>query len=126
MRRLNTKKKTRKLSKGIITITASFNNTIISLTNLKGDVLAWSSGGTCGFRGARKGTPFAAKTAIDVITKKAVDQGIKNVRVIVRGPGPGRETATRSLQTAGLQILLMRDQTTLAHNGCRPPKKRRV
>lgn len=120
------KKIKRKLSKGIIYIRSSFNNTIITLTNLKGDTIAWSSAGSCGFKGARKGTPFAAKIAIENILKRCFDFGIKQIKVLVSGPGPGRETVIRSLQKVGLQIILIRDMTTIPHNGCRPPKKRRI
>lgn len=120
------KKIKRKLSKGIIYIRSSFNNTIITLTNLKGDTIAWSSAGSCGFKGARKGTPFAAKIAIETILKRCSDFGIKQLKVLVNGPGPGRETVIRVLQKIGLQIILIRDITTVPHNGCRPRKKRRI
>lgn len=116
----------RKVSKGIIYIQSSFNNTIISLTNLKSEVIFWASSGSCGFKGARKGTPFSAKIAIDKIMKFAKDQGIKTIQVIVKGPGPGRETVIRSLQKSNFEILLICDRTSIPHNGCRPPKKRRV
>ena len=116
----------RKVSKGIIYIQSSFNNTIISLTNLKSEVIFWASSGSCGFKGARKGTPFSAKIAIDKIMKFAKDQGIKTIQVIVKGPGPGRETVIRSLQKSSFEILLICDRTSIPHNGCRPPKKRRV
>nr|YP_009472446.1 ribosomal protein S11 [Bryopsis sp. HV04063]ARO74121.1 ribosomal protein S11 [Bryopsis sp. HV04063] len=116
----------RKVSKGIIYIQSSFNNTIISLTNLKSEVIFWASSGSCGFKGARKGTPFSAKIAIDKIIKFAKDQGIKTIQVIVKGPGPGRETVIRSLQKSNFEILLICDRTSIPHNGCRPPKKRRV
>ena len=120
------KKIKRKLSKGIIYIKSNFNNTLITLTNLKGDTIAWSSAGSCGFKGARKGTPFAAKIAIETILKRCLDFGIKQIKILINGPGPGRETVIRSLQKAGLQIILIRDITPIPHNGCRPPKKRRV
>ena len=123
----NLKKKIkRKLSKGIIYIQSSFNNTIITLTNLKGDTLAWSSAGSSGFKGARKGTPFAAKLAIEAILKRCFDFGILQIKIFITGPGPGRETVIRSLQKVGLQIILIRDITPIPHNGCRPPKKRRI
>lgn len=122
-----TKKKIkRKFSKGILYIRSSFNNTIITLTNLDGDTIAWSSAGSCGFKGARKGTPFAAKIAIETILKRCFDSGIKQIKVLVNGPGPGRETVIRSLQKVSLQIILIRDMTAIPHNGCRPPKKRRI
>lgn len=120
------KKVKRKLSYAVIYIRSSFNNTIITLTNTKGDTIAWSSAGSCGFKGARKGTPFAAKTAIESILKRCFDFGIKQVKVLVIGPGPGRESAIRSLQKINLQITLIRDMTPIPHNGCRPPKKRRI
>ena len=116
----------RKLSQGIIYIRSNFNNTIITLTNLQGDTIAWSSSGSCGFKGARKGTPFAAKIAVESILKRCFDYGIKQIKVLVTGPGPGRESAIRSLQKVNLQIILIRDMTPIPHNGCRPPKKRRI
>lgn len=120
------KKVKRKLSKGIIYINSNFNNTIITLTNLRGDTIAWSSAGSCGFRGARKGTPFAAKVVMETILKRCVDFGLKQIIVSVNGPGPGRETAIRGLQKGDLKIILIRDMTPIPHNGCRPPKKRRI
>ena len=117
------KKIKKKFSKGILYIRSSFNNTIITLTNLNGDTIAWSSAGSCGFKGARKGTPFAAKIAIENILKRCFDFGIKQIKILVNGPGPGRETVIRSLQKVSLQIILIRDMTTIPHNGCRPPKK---
>lgn len=125
-KKLSTKKVKRKIPKGIVHIQASFNNTIITVTNVKGEVIAWSSAGACGFKGARKGTPFAAKTAAEMAAKQSVDQGMKEAKVMVKGPGPGRETAIRGLQEAGLLISLIRDITPIPHNGCRPPKKRRI
>lgn len=125
-KKLSPKKIKRKTPKGIVHIQASFNNTIITVTNLKGEVVAWSSAGACGFKGARKGTPFAAKTAAESAAKQSVDQGMKEAKVMVKGPGPGRETAIRGLQEAGLTISLIRDITPIPHNGCRPPKKRRI
>lgn len=120
------KKIKRKFSKGVLYIRSNFNNTIITLTNFNGDTIAWSSAGSCGFKGARKGTPFAAKIAIENILKRCFDFGIKQIKVLVNGPGPGRETVIRSLQKVNLQIILIRDMTTIPHNGCRPPKKRRI
>jgi small subunit ribosomal protein S11 len=125
-KKLSPKKIKRKIPKGIVHIQATFNNTIITITNLKGEVIAWSSAGACGFKGARKGTPFAAKTAAEIAAKQSVDQGMKEAKVMVKGPGPGRETAIRGLQEAGLLISLIRDITPIPHNGCRPPKKRRI
>ena len=120
------KKVKRKVPKGIVHIQASFNNTIITITNLKGEVISWSSAGACGFKGARKSTPFAAKTAAEKAAKSSLDQGMKKATVLVKGPGAGRETAIRGLQEAGLTIDLIRDITSIPHNGCRPPKKRRI
>nr|AST09048.1 ribosomal protein S11 [Eutreptiella pomquetensis] len=116
----------RKVSKGVVHIKATFNNTIVSITDPKGEVISWSSAGACGFKGARKGTPFAAQTAAENAAKKSLDQGMRQVEIIVTGPGAGRETAIRSIQTAGLGISIIRDITPVPHNGCRPPKKRRV
>lgn len=125
-KKISSKKIKRKIPKGVVHIQASFNNTIITITNLKGEVIAWSSAGACGFKGARKGTPFAAKTAAEMAAKQSVDQGMKEASVLVKGPGAGRETAIRGLQEAGLMISLIRDITPIPHNGCRPPKKRRI
>lgn len=122
----NLKKNKKKIPKGIVHIQATFNNTIVTITNLKGEVVSWSSSGACGFKGARKGTPFAAKTAAAAAAKISVTQGMKGAKVLVKGPGPGRETAIRGLQEAGLRVLVIRDVTPLPHNGCRPPKKRRI
>lgn len=99
---------------------------IISVTDLKGDVISWSSAGSCGFKGSRKGTPFAAQTATTIAIKKAMDLGIRQVEINVSGPGSGRETSIRSIQSAGLGITLIRDVTAIPHNGCRPTKKRRI
>ena len=116
----------RKISKGIVHIQSTFNNTIVSVTDQRGEVISWASAGSCGFKGARKGTPFAGQTAAESAAKKSLDQGIRQVEVVVTGPGSGRETAIRSIQTTGLGISLIRDITPVPHNGCRPPKKRRV
>lgn len=126
IRKISPKKVKRKVPKGIVQIQASFNNTIITITNFKGEVISWSSAGACGFKGARKGTPFAAKTAAEIAAKQSVDQGMKEVKVIIKGPGAGREPALRGLQEAGLLVTLIRDITPIPHNGCRPPKKRRI
>nr|YP_009105805.1 ribosomal protein S11 [Koliella corcontica]AIT94521.1 ribosomal protein S11 [Koliella corcontica] len=120
------KKIKRKIPKGIIHIQASFNNTIVTITNLKGEVVSWSSAGACGFKGARKSTAFAAKTAAENAAKLSLEQGMKEAKVMVKGPGLGRETAIRGLQEAGIEITLIRDITPIPHNGCRPPKKRRI
>ena len=120
------KKAKRKIPKGVVHIQATFNNTIITITTLKGEVISWCSSGVCGFKGARKGTPFAAKTAATSAAKQSIAQGMRQAKVLVKGPGPGRETAIRGLQEAGLRVTVIRDITALPHNGCRPPKKRRI
>ncbi|HVN97521.1 MAG TPA: 30S ribosomal protein S11 [Syntrophorhabdaceae bacterium] len=107
-------------------IQSSFNNTIISITDPQGNVVAWSSGGVVGFKGSRKSTPFAAQLAAENAAKKAIENGMKTVDVYVKGPGAGREAALRALQSAGLKIHLIKDITPIPHNGCRPPKRRRV
>ncbi len=122
-----TKKKEKKnILQGLVFIQSTFNNTIVSSTDPQGNVIAWSSAGVCGFKGARKGTPFAAQSAAEDVAKKSVDQGMRQVKVFVCGPGSGRETAIRALQVAGLEITLIKDITPIPHNGCRPPKRRRV
>lgn len=126
IRKSSTKRNKRKVPKGIVSIQATFNNTIVTVSTLEGKVIAWSSAGACGFKGARKSTPFAAKTAAEVAAKFSMDQGMREAQVLVKGPGSGRETAIRGLQEAGLEITLIRDITAIPHNGCRPPKKRRI
>ena len=120
------KKEKRAVSKGVVHIKSTFNNTIISITDPAGNVLAWSSSGGQGFNGSRKGTPFAAQVAAETAARKAMDSGVRTVDVYLNGPGSGREAALRSLQSAGFSISLIRDVTPLPHNGCRPPKRRRV
>ena len=107
-------------------IKTSFNNTIVTIADTRGDVVSWASAGSSGFKGAKKGTPFAAQTAADGAARRAVDQGMRQIEVMVSGPGAGRETAIRAIQGAGLEITLIRDVTPIPHNGCRPPKRRRV
>lgn len=107
-------------------IQSTFNNTIITLTDPQGNVISWASGGTVGFKGSRKGTPYAASVAADNAARRAVEHGLRQVEVLVKGPGSGREPAIRALQAAGLQITSIRDVTPIPHNGCRPPKRRRV
>ena len=122
-----TKKKAKKnIPSGIAHINSTFNNTIVTITDIKGNTIAWSSAGATGFKGARKGTPFAAQTASEAATATAVSLGLKTVEVLVKGQGSGRETAIRAVQNAGLQITAIKDITSVPHNGCRPPKKRRV
>jgi small subunit ribosomal protein S11 len=121
------KKKTRKaVPEGVVCIHSTFNNTIVSITDPQGNVIAWASAGTVGFKGSRKGTPFAAQVAAESAARKAADAGMRNVQVHVKGPGAGRESALRSLQAAGFAINVIRDVTPIPHNGCRPPKRRRV
>jgi small subunit ribosomal protein S11 len=114
------------VQEGIAHIKATFNNTIVTITDPQGNVIAWASAGTEGFKGSRKSTPFAAQMAAEAAAKKAMDQGMKKIQVLVKGPGSGREAAIRSLQAQGLEIELIRDVTPIPHNGCRPPKRRRV
>lgn len=111
---------------GRVSIKSSFNNTIITISNEYGEPLCWSSSGVVGFKGTRKGTPFAAQQAAEVVAKKAFDFGVRNVDVSVKGPGTGRETSIRALQLVGLKVLSIKDITPIPHNGCRPPKQRRV
>jgi small subunit ribosomal protein S11 len=121
------KKKERKnISEGVAHIQSTFNNTIVTITDMSGNVIAWASSGSQGFKGSRKGTPFAAQMAAEGAVKKAIEHGVRTVQVYVKGPGSGRESALRSLQAAGLNISLIRDVTPVPHNGCRPPKRRRV
>ena len=121
------KKKVKKAeSSGIAHIQATFNNTIVTITDTRGNVITWSSAGKSGFKGSKKSTPFAAGIAADVSAKIALESGVKRVEVWVKGPGAGREAAIRSLQSAGLEVTSIRDVTPIPHNGCRPPKRRRV
>ncbi len=121
------RKKKISVSRGVAHIKATFNNTIITITDQKGHVLLWGSSGTVGFKGTRKGTPFAAQLAAESVAKKAQSLfNMKEVDVRVKGPGPGRETAIRALQSAGLNVVSIKDVTPIPHNGCRPPKRRRV
>jgi small subunit ribosomal protein S11 len=123
----STKKKIKKnIPIGEAYIQSSFNNTIITITDPQGNVVSWSSGGVVGFKGSRKSTPFAAQLAAENAAKKAMENGLKTVDVFIKGPGAGREAALRALQSAGLKIHLIRDVTPIPHNGCRPPKRRRV
>lgn len=119
------KKIKRSYTKGLANIHATFNNTIITISDESGNVIAWSSGGAIGYKGAKKSTPFAAQQAAEACAKVAVEQGLTTIDVTVKGPGPGRESALRSLQAAGLQIQTITDTTPIPHNGCRPPKRPR-
>ena len=121
------KKKARKnVATGIAHIQSTFNNTIVTITDVSGNVISWSSAGACGFKGSRKSTPFAAQLAAEQAARKAQEHGMRNVQVYVNGPGSGRESALRALQAAGFKISVIRDVTPIPHNGCRPPKRRRV
>jgi small subunit ribosomal protein S11 len=111
---------------GIAHISSTFNNTVVTITDVSGNVIAWSSAGVKGFKGSRKSTPFAAQLAAEDASRKAMEHGMRNIAVYVKGPGAGRESALRALQTAGFSITLIRDVTPIPHNGCRPPKRRRV
>ncbi|VAW36924.1 SSU ribosomal protein S11p (S14e) [hydrothermal vent metagenome] len=127
MAKPKTKKKVKKnIPRGVAHIKSTFNNTLISITDMTGNVISWSSAGSEGFKGSRKGTPFAAQVAATSAAKRAAENGVKSVEVLIKGPGAGREAALRSLQAAGLSISLIRDVTPIPHNGCRPPKRRRV
>ena len=126
-RKTRTKKKEKKnISNGVVHIRSTFNNTIITITDTAGNVISWSSSGIMGFKGSRKSTPFAAQLTAEDAAKKAMEHGVKNVEVYVKGPGAGRESALRSLQAAGFNVTLIKDVTPVPHNGCRPPKRRRV
>nr|ARW60259.1 ribosomal protein S11 [Laurencieae sp.] len=122
----NQNKKKRNIINGITHIRSTFNNTIITITDLQGETITWSSSGNSGFKGAKKSTPFAAQTAAEKAAKAAIESGMKQTEIMVNGPGAGRETAIRAIQATGIEITLIKDITPVPHNGCRPPKKRRV
>jgi len=119
-------KEKKNVANGIAHIHASFNNTIVTITDTAGNVITWSSAGNKGFKGSRKSTPFASQLAAETAAKKAMEHGMRQVEVYVKGPGTGRESAIRSIQAAGLEIVAIKDVTPIPHNGCRPPKRRRV
>lgn len=127
-RKTNTRKRRVKknIDTGVAHIRSTFNNTIVTITDVQGNVIGWSSAGALGFKGSRKSTPFAAQMASETAAKTAVEHGMKTLEVTVKGPGAGREAAIRSLQAAGLEVTAIRDVTPVPHNGCRPPKRRRV
>jgi small subunit ribosomal protein S11 len=125
-KRSSSRKSKRNVPNGVAHIQSTFNNTIVTITDAGGEVISWASAGSSGFKGAKKGTPFAAQTASESAARRAIDQGMRQIEVMVSGPGAGRETAIRALQGAGLEITLIRDVTPIPHNGCRPPKRRRV
>nr|YP_010242022.1 ribosomal protein S11 [Coscinodiscus granii]QTI82937.1 ribosomal protein S11 [Coscinodiscus granii]UPO65239.1 ribosomal protein S11 [Coscinodiscus granii] len=126
LRKLTSKKDKIQFTNGIVHIYSTFNNTIVTITNLTGDTISWASAGSSGFKGARKGTPFAAQTAAEKAAFEALNVGLKSVAILVKGQGSGRETAIRSIQGAGFEITSIQDITPVPHNGCRPPKRRRV
>jgi small subunit ribosomal protein S11 len=119
-------KEKKNIAQGVAHIQSTFNNTIVSITDVQGALISWASSGTVGFKGTKKGTPFAAQMAAESAARKAMEHGLKRVDVFVKGPGSGRETAIRSLQAVGLEVSLIKDCTPIPHNGCRPPKRRRV
>lgn len=121
------KKKARKnIANAIVHILATFNNTIVNISDESGNTISWASSGTAGFKGSRKSTPFAAQLAAEQAARKAMEHGVRSVKVYVKGPGSGREAAIRSIQAVGLEITMIKDVTPIPHNGCRPPKRRRV
>ena len=125
-RKTVTKRNRKNIERGAAHIHSSFNNTIVSITDTAGNVISWGSAGGLGFKGSRKSTPFASQMAAETAAKAAMEHGLKSVEVYVKGPGSGREAAIRALQTAGLEISMIKDVTPIPHNGCRPPKRRRV
>ena len=124
--RVTKKKEKRNIPVGVAHITSSFNNTIVTFTDPAGNVVSWASAGTSGFRGSRKNTPFAAQKAAETAARKAMDCGMRTVGIYVKGPGAGRESAMRAINAVGLRVVFIRDVTPIPHNGCRPPKRRRV
>jgi small subunit ribosomal protein S11 len=125
-RKTTFKKDKTNFTNGVVHIQSTFNNTIVTITNIAGDTISWASAGSSGFKGARKGTPFAAQTAAEKAALEALSKGMKTVEVLVKGQGSGRETAIRSIEGAGFEVLSIQDITPVPHNGCRPPKRRRV
>jgi small subunit ribosomal protein S11 len=126
-KKIRTKKRVKKnIANGVVHIQSTFNNTIVTITDTVGNVVAWSSAGVQGFKGSRKSTPFAAQLAAQDAAKKAMEHGMRSVEVYVKGPGPGRESALRALQATGFSVVMIKDVTPIPHNGCRPPKRRRV
>ena len=124
--RIDSRKSARRIPKGVIHVQASFNNTIVTITDVQGREISWSSAGTCGFRGTRRGTPFAAQTAAGNAIRAVADQGMQRAEVMIKGPGLGRDAALRAIRRSGILLSFVRDVTPMPHNGCRPPKKRRV
>ncbi len=125
-RRTGRKKEKKNVPYGIAHVQTTFNNTIVTITDRQGNTLTWVSAGSLGFKGSRKGTPYAAQLAAETAAKRAMDMGMKQIDVYIKGPGPGRESAIRAIQAAGLDVQIIKDVTPVPHNGCRPPKRRRV
>ena len=125
-KQIRRRKVSKNIERGAVHIQSTFNNTIVTITDTQGNVLSWASAGEMGFRGSKKSTPFAAQTAAEKATRAAMEHGLKTVEVYVKGPGSGREAAIRALQACGLEVTLIKDVTPIPHNGCRPPKRRRV
>lgn len=126
-RRTRTRRREKKfVPQGRVYVHATFNNTVVTLTDMNGDVVSWGSGGTVGFKGSRKGTAYASQRASENAARRAMDQGMRSVEVLIRGPGAGREAAVRAIQSAGLRVTAIRDVTPIPHNGCRPPKEKRT
>ena len=125
-KQIRRRKVSKNIERGAVHIQSTFNNTIVTITDTQGNALSWASAGEMGFRGSKKSTPFAAQTAAEMGTRAAMEPGLKTVKVCVRGPGSGREAAIRALQACGLEVTLIKDVTPIPHNGCRPPKRRRV
>jgi len=126
VKKVRKRREKKNIEKGAAHIRSSFNNTIVTITDTQGNALSWASAGGLGFRGSRKSTPFASQMAAETAAKAAMEHGLKTVEVYVKGPGAGREAAIRALQTAGLEVSMIKDVTPIPHNGCRPPKRRRV
>ena len=119
-------KEKKNVAQGVAHIQSTFNNTVVSISDVKGDLLSWASAGTVGFKGTKKGTPFAAQMAAESAARRAMEHGLRRIDVYVKGPGSGRETAIRSLQAVGLEVSMIKDVTPIPHNGCRPPRRRRI
>lgn len=126
VKKVRRKRDRRNVEKGVAHIHSTFNNTVVTLTDMAGNAVSWSSSGTIGFKGSKKSTPYAAQMAAETAAKAAMDYGMRNVEVYVKGPGAGREAAIRALQAAGLEVNAIKDVTPIPHNGCRPPKRRRL
>lgn len=126
IKRIGSRRNEHRVLKGVIYVQASFNNTIVTATDVRGQVLSWSPAGACGFKGTRRGTPFAAQTAAENVIRALMDRGMERVEVMISGPGRGRDTALRTIRRSGILLSFVRDVTPMPHNGCRPPKKRRV